>query len=173
MVDIPLQQQQTQSKQIKSNNQALSLKYNRYLSKTLNTLTTSQTLETPLLLKINNIYENDESILKQLQNLKKLNDKLSIKELELNNKLKKSTGKLIKMNLYKGCQDDNEQQQQQQKQKVRKDQRKDIVHDLGHNVAQEKVEKLDQNIRILENCIRLVEMNDSKPILKVKHGLFG
>ncbi|KAH3661695.1 hypothetical protein OGAPHI_006545 [Ogataea philodendri] len=46
------------------------------------------------------------------------------------------------------------------------------LRDSRANAAQEKIELLDRNIRIIENCIKLVESTNTKPA-RAKKGLFG
>ncbi len=158
MMDPALQQQLQQTKQIKSSNGQLSQKYSKYLTKTLATLSSSENIETELQNKVQTIYSNQEIISQQRRSMMKQSDKLSSEARKLLERLAKTQKKLMDH-------------------KVRSPEPHKINNPLRlsgeKNALQERLALLDQQIRVLESCVRIVENNNSVPVVQAKRGLFS
>ncbi|VEU24402.1 DEKNAAC105502 [Brettanomyces naardenensis] len=189
MSEHALQEQFQQARQTKKDNAQLTTRYKKYLSRTLATLSTptktvspgggtiiqssgngvsitteslssqpssrkSQALETPLSAKVEVIYENQRQILRQKEIIKADMKQVEAMSKELKLRIEKTRRKLQDNHLVRFVGDEGG-----------KEEIKDLV--------QRKSEVIDQQIRILENCMKMVETNQSVPAVTVKRGLFG
>ncbi|ODV98146.1 hypothetical protein PACTADRAFT_631 [Pachysolen tannophilus NRRL Y-2460] len=114
---------------------SLANSYSNYLYKNLNKLINETDIDNELLSKINQIHKDDDKIMKQHNNLKILNDKLEKAMEKLDANLNNAKNYLIRNKL--------------------------ISIENGGNVVNDnlqlKSELIDQNIRILENCVKLIK----------------
>ncbi|GMF00236.1 unnamed protein product [[Candida] boidinii] len=105
-----------------------------------------------LILVIKQIYLNQVIIKQQRNKLINLNKRINELSKFLNNNLIKSNKKLINLKIIKVNSNGNSNANSNRDKKLK-------IENENENIVQKKTELIDQQIRILENCMKLVEKN--------------
>ncbi|CDK24707.1 unnamed protein product [Kuraishia capsulata CBS 1993] len=145
MPESDLNRQLQQSKQQKSRNNRVADQYARYLERAITAISTSST-DTQLVTKITQIHTDRDKIDHQRQLLLKLETKTCARYQELEKSVDRSKRHLVRRSIVE----------------------MDKTTGKPQNILQQRTELLDQKIRTLENCIKLVE--EETPIVPEGNG---
>lgn len=169
MSEQALQEQIQQAHRSKKENAQLTTRYKKYLSRSLSSLSTATNavgpsygtgqatdsgnndkgLETPLSQKVEVIYTNQTQLARQ-------KDLIESKARKMDSLVKKLDARL-----------------QHTREKMEKSGLVEFEDGEMVDVIQRRAEKVDQSIRILESCMRMVETNGVAPAVGKRRGLFG